>query len=190
LRSAASIVLGKLSGRKAVSTRLEQLGFGLSAEEVNDVFKRFKVRSSAPIQLVFTFCTALGFGSLQRRSTKSLKRLKRFKVHRNTVDVAPCCMLCLADKKKAITDDDLMCLVLPWYHVLVLTVGTAESLLIPHILCVASSQALADKKKAITDDDLMDLVTMDQEQQQGHGQWELGYIQVKTILFFCSYIRW
>jgi hypothetical protein len=42
---AASIVLGKLSGRKAVSTRLEQLGFGLSAEEVNDVFKRFKVSS-------------------------------------------------------------------------------------------------------------------------------------------------
>jgi hypothetical protein len=40
-------------------------------------------------------------------------------------------------------------------------------------------QALADKKKAITDDDLMDLVTLDQEQQQGHGQWELGYIQVK-----------
>jgi hypothetical protein len=45
--SAASIVLGKLSGRKAVSTRLEQLGFGLSAEEVNDVFKRFKVRGIA-----------------------------------------------------------------------------------------------------------------------------------------------
>jgi hypothetical protein len=41
-------------------------------------------------------------------------------------------------------------------------------------------QALADKKKAITDDDLMDLVTLDQEQQQGHGQWELGYIQVTT----------
>eukprot|EP00882_Tetradesmus_deserticola_P027582 GHRQ01030592.1.p1 GENE.GHRQ01030592.1~~GHRQ01030592.1.p1 ORF type:complete len:117 (-),score=24.71 GHRQ01030592.1:10-360(-) len=39
-------------------------------------------------------------------------------------------------------------------------------------------QALADNKKAITDDDLMDLVTLDQEQQQGHGQWELGYIQV------------
>jgi hypothetical protein len=39
-------------------------------------------------------------------------------------------------------------------------------------------QALADKKKAITDDDLMDLVTLDQEQQTGHGQWELGYIQV------------
>lgn len=80
LQKDTSIVLGKLSGRKAVSTRLEQLGFGLSAEEVNDVFKRFK--------------------------------------------------------------------------------------------------ALADKKKAITDDDLMDLVTLDQEQQQGHGQWELGYIQV------------
>jgi hypothetical protein len=47
LAAAASIVLGKLSGRKAVSTRLEQLGFGLSAEEVNDVFKRFKVRGSA-----------------------------------------------------------------------------------------------------------------------------------------------
>ncbi|WIA41837.1 hypothetical protein OEZ86_009166 [Tetradesmus obliquus] len=83
-----SIVLGKLSGRKAVSSRLEQLGFGLSAEEVNDVFKRFK--------------------------------------------------------------------------------------------------ALADKKKNVTDDDLMDLVTLDHEECQGleqeeclgHGQWELGYIQV------------
>jgi hypothetical protein len=42
--AAASIVLGKLSGRKAVTARLEQLGFGLTAEEVNDVFKRFKVR--------------------------------------------------------------------------------------------------------------------------------------------------
>jgi hypothetical protein len=49
---AASIVLGKLSGRKAVSTRLEQLGFGLNAEEVNDVFKRFKVRHGARLKQI------------------------------------------------------------------------------------------------------------------------------------------
>jgi hypothetical protein len=54
------------------------------------------------------------------------------------------------------------------------------------LLGFCALQALADKKKAITDDDLMDLVTLDQEQQQGHGQWELGYIQV-TIIAFVSH---
>ena len=52
--------MGKHSGRNALSTRLQQLGFDLSTQEVDDVFKRFKA---------------------------------------------------LADKKKGITDDDLLALV-------------------------------------------------------------------------------
>eukprot|EP00775_Hariotina_reticulata_P010039 gene10039-10195_t len=40
--SKSGIVLGKLSGRRALSTRLEQLGFILSKPELNDVFARFK----------------------------------------------------------------------------------------------------------------------------------------------------
>jgi 2-isopropylmalate synthase len=40
----AGIVMGKHSGRNALSTRLTQLGFDLSPQEVDDVFKRFKVR--------------------------------------------------------------------------------------------------------------------------------------------------
>jgi len=56
----AGIVMGKHSGRNALSTRLQQLGFDLSTQEVDDVFKRFKA---------------------------------------------------LADKKKGITDDDLLALV-------------------------------------------------------------------------------
>jgi hypothetical protein len=39
----AGIVMGKHSGRNALSTRLTQLGFDLSPQEVDDVFKRFKV---------------------------------------------------------------------------------------------------------------------------------------------------
>jgi 2-isopropylmalate synthase len=52
--------MGKHSGRNALSTRLQQLGFDLSTQEVDDVFKRFKA---------------------------------------------------LADKKKGITDDDILALV-------------------------------------------------------------------------------
>ncbi|KAI3429866.1 hypothetical protein D9Q98_010177 [Chlorella vulgaris] len=39
---AAGIVLGKHSGRNALNTRLGQLGFELSDEQLNDVFRRFK----------------------------------------------------------------------------------------------------------------------------------------------------
>eukprot|EP00878_Enallax_costatus_P002823 GHUV01003015.1.p1 GENE.GHUV01003015.1~~GHUV01003015.1.p1 ORF type:complete len:319 (+),score=76.79 GHUV01003015.1:136-957(+) len=56
----AGIVMGKHSGRNALNTRLQQLGFDLSPQEVDDVFRRFKA---------------------------------------------------LADKKKGITDDDLLALV-------------------------------------------------------------------------------
>ena len=38
----AGIVLGKDSGRNALGTRLRELGFELSEETLNDVFKRFK----------------------------------------------------------------------------------------------------------------------------------------------------
>jgi 2-isopropylmalate synthase len=38
----AGIVLGKHSGRNALSTRLGQLGFELEEAALNDVFKRFK----------------------------------------------------------------------------------------------------------------------------------------------------
>ncbi|GAB4814561.1 hypothetical protein N2152v2_001607 [Parachlorella kessleri] len=38
----AGIVLGKHSGRNALSTRLKQLGFDLPTEQLNDLFKRFK----------------------------------------------------------------------------------------------------------------------------------------------------
>ena len=34
--------MGKHSGRNALTTRLKQLGFELSAQEVDDVFRRFK----------------------------------------------------------------------------------------------------------------------------------------------------
>jgi hypothetical protein len=56
--------------------------------------------------------------------------------------------------------------------------------------CSLLVQALADKKKAITDDDLMDLVTLDQEQQTGHGQWELGYIQVIKLFAYFACCIW
>lgn len=39
---AAGLVLGKLSGRHALKTRLQQLGYDLSGQELDDVFKRFK----------------------------------------------------------------------------------------------------------------------------------------------------
>lgn len=39
----AGIVMGKHSGRNALNTRLQQLGFDLSPQEVDDVFRRFKV---------------------------------------------------------------------------------------------------------------------------------------------------
>lgn len=35
--------MGKHSGRNALNTRLQQLGFDLSPQEVDDVFRRFKV---------------------------------------------------------------------------------------------------------------------------------------------------
>ena len=38
---------GKHSGRNALRTRLAQLGFELPPEQLDDVFKRFKVRCSA-----------------------------------------------------------------------------------------------------------------------------------------------
>lgn len=38
----AGIVLGKHSGRNALSTRLRQLGHELAQEVLDDVFKRFK----------------------------------------------------------------------------------------------------------------------------------------------------
>lgn len=34
--------MGKHSGRNALSTRLKQLGFELTTQEVDDVFRRFK----------------------------------------------------------------------------------------------------------------------------------------------------
>lgn len=40
-------MLGKLSGRKALVTRLQQLGFELQPDELDDVFLRFKVLSSS-----------------------------------------------------------------------------------------------------------------------------------------------
>jgi isopropylmalate/homocitrate/citramalate synthase len=39
----AGIVMGKHSGRNALNTRLQQLGFDLTPQEVDDVFRRFKV---------------------------------------------------------------------------------------------------------------------------------------------------
>lgn len=39
----AGLVLGKHSGRNALSTRMKQLGFELEGEQLNEVFKRFKV---------------------------------------------------------------------------------------------------------------------------------------------------
>lgn len=36
--------MGKHSGRNALNTRLQQLGFDLTPQEVDDVFRRFKVR--------------------------------------------------------------------------------------------------------------------------------------------------
>lgn len=41
-QSGAGIVLGKHSGRNAVGTRLQELGYDLSAEKLNAVFARFK----------------------------------------------------------------------------------------------------------------------------------------------------
>ncbi|KAL3684946.1 hypothetical protein R1sor_002968 [Riccia sorocarpa] len=38
----AGLVLGKLSGRHALKTRLQQLGYELEGKELDDVFKRFK----------------------------------------------------------------------------------------------------------------------------------------------------
>ncbi|KAL4440208.1 hypothetical protein ABPG75_003209 [Micractinium tetrahymenae] len=38
----AGLVLGKHSGRKALGTKLKQMGFDLPAEQLNEVFKRFK----------------------------------------------------------------------------------------------------------------------------------------------------
>merc|ERR1719161_3270851 len=38
----AGIVMGKHSGRHALRTRMEFLGYALSESELNDVFKRFK----------------------------------------------------------------------------------------------------------------------------------------------------
>lgn len=61
----AGIVMGKHSGRNALTTRLKQLGFELSTTEIDDVFKRFKQ---------------------------------------------------LADKKKGITDDDLLALISDEVH--------------------------------------------------------------------------
>jgi len=37
------MVLGKHSGRHAVESRLSELGYSLSTEELNDMFERFKV---------------------------------------------------------------------------------------------------------------------------------------------------
>mmetsp|Transcript_28269 Transcript_28269/g.53508 ORF Transcript_28269/g.53508 Transcript_28269/m.53508 type:complete len:637 (+) Transcript_28269:326-2236(+) len=41
--SGAGIVLGKHSGRNAVSTRLAEMGYDLDSEKLNAVFKRFKI---------------------------------------------------------------------------------------------------------------------------------------------------
>lgn len=42
----SGIVMGKHSGRNALNTRLQQLGFDLTPQEVDDVFRRFKVSRS------------------------------------------------------------------------------------------------------------------------------------------------
>jgi isopropylmalate/homocitrate/citramalate synthase len=39
----AGIVLGKHSGRHALASQLRHLGYDLSKQEVDDLFKRFKV---------------------------------------------------------------------------------------------------------------------------------------------------
>ncbi len=43
----AGIVMGKHSGRNALGTRLQQLGFDLSKGELDDVFRRFKAVAGA-----------------------------------------------------------------------------------------------------------------------------------------------
>jgi isopropylmalate/homocitrate/citramalate synthase len=43
--------MGKHSGRNALSTRLTQLGFDLTPQEVDDVFRRFKVCASCHLSL-------------------------------------------------------------------------------------------------------------------------------------------
>lgn len=40
---------GKHSGRNALRTRLSQLGFELPPEQLDEVFKRFKVRALSPV---------------------------------------------------------------------------------------------------------------------------------------------
>jgi len=42
-QSGAGIVLGKHSGRNAVSTRLQELGYELDPDKLNNVFERFKI---------------------------------------------------------------------------------------------------------------------------------------------------
>jgi isopropylmalate/homocitrate/citramalate synthase len=42
--AAAGIVLGKHSGRHALASHLHHLGYDLSKHEVDELFKRFKVR--------------------------------------------------------------------------------------------------------------------------------------------------
>jgi 2-isopropylmalate synthase len=44
LAAAAGIVLGKHSGRHALASHLHHLGYDLSKQEVDELFKRFKVR--------------------------------------------------------------------------------------------------------------------------------------------------
>ncbi len=49
--------MGKHSGRNALNTRLQQLGFDLTPQEVDDVFRRFKVREGFR---VFSYCCRSG----------------------------------------------------------------------------------------------------------------------------------
>lgn len=41
-KDAAGLVMGKHSGRHALRSRMQELGYELNTDEVNDLFKRFK----------------------------------------------------------------------------------------------------------------------------------------------------
>lgn len=53
-------MLGKLSGRKALVTRLQQLGFELQPEELNEIFMRFKVRFRGLLSISAIYLAVMG----------------------------------------------------------------------------------------------------------------------------------
>lgn len=68
----AGIVLGKHSGRHALATHLHHLGYDLSKQEVDDLFKRFKVggAKNACCQPLFASCS-----SVDKKKKPRLRRL-------------------------------------------------------------------------------------------------------------------